>query len=385
MTTLLAAALLVVSVDGLDQRYLDNPSLKIPNLRRILREGESSSGVTGIVPTVTWPSHTTIISGAEAWDHGILSNRRPATEGGDYYWSVNLLKVPTLLDVAAKARLRTATITWPVTVDAPVAFNLPEYFRRRRGGSMDTPSICSKAKPATLCQDIAARFPSFQQEWMDDRTRTLATRYLLQDVKADAVFVHLVDLDSEAHDNGPFTTEAHAIVERTDELIGDMLRALPKGGRFVLVSDHGFEAAAKEVNLSFAAARDKIAGIEPRGGFVIADSAPAADWLRSLAPDHGIGREIPAAEVDRFAPPWKGKFLFESAPGVWFGSGIDALFAKPHEIGNHGHWPTRYRSVYAAWGPGIRPARLPAMRLTEIANRLTTLLKLEPPVKMKER
>lgn len=374
MTPFLAAALLVVSVDGLDQRYLDNPSLKIPNLRRVLKEGESAKGVIGIVPTVTWPSHTTILTGATAWEHGILSNRRPAEEGGDYYWSVKLLKRPTLLDAAAKAGLKTATITWPVTVDAPVAFNLPEYFRRRRGGSMDTVSICSKAKPATLCQDIAARFPSFQQEWMDDRTRTQATRYLLQNAKADAVFVHLVDLDSEAHDNGPFTTEAHAIVERTDELIGDMLAALPPGGRFVLVSDHGFEAATKSVNLKFAAARDNVTGVSPRGGFVVADSPSAAAWLRQLSPEHAIGREIPTAEVARFAPPLAGKIVFEPAPGAWFGPGNDVFIAKPHETGNHGHWPTRYRSVYAAWGPGIRPARLPEMGLGEIAGRLAQLI-----------
>ena len=377
MTTLLAAALLVVSVDGLDQRYLDNPSLKIPNLRRVIKDGEASKGVIGIVPTVTWPSHTTIISGVSAWDHGILSNRRPAEEGGDYYWSVSLLKRPTLLDAAAKAGLKTATITWPVTVDAPVAFNLPEYFKRRRGGSMDTPSICSKAKPATLCQDISARFPSFQQEWMDDRTRTLATRYLLQDANADAVFVHLVDLDSEAHDNGPFTVEANAIVERTDDLIGEMLTALPKSGRFVLVSDHGFEKAVKSVNLKFAAGRDKIAGIEVRGGFVIADGVPAAAWLRRLSPEHGIGREIPAAEIARFAPPLTGKFIFEPAPGVWFGPGNDVLVAKPHETGNHGHWPTRYRSVYAAWGPGISPAVLPEMTLSEITERLSSFLSVK--------
>lgn len=377
MTTLLAAALLVVSVDGLDQRYLDNPSLKIPNLRRLMKGGEAAKGVIGIVPTVTWPSHTTIISGASAWEHGILSNRRPAEEGGDYYWSASLLKRPTLLDAAAKGGLKTATITWPVTVDAPVAFNLPEYFKRRRGGSMDTPSICSKAKPATLCQDISARFPSFRQEWMDDRTRTLATRYMLQNAKADAVFVHLVDLDSEAHDNGPFTVEANAIVERTDDLIGEMLTALPHDGRFVLVSDHGFERAVKTVNLKFAAARDKIDGIDVRGGFVVAGAAPAAAWLRQLSPEHGIGREIPGTEIARFAPPLTGKFLFEPALGVWFGPGNDVLVAKPHETGNHGHWPTRYRSVYAAWGPGISPAVLPEMTLGEIAKRLAGFLSVK--------
>lgn len=83
--TLFLATLLVVSVDGLDQRYLetaDQLGLKIPNLRKLMREGEFSRGVIGVVPTVTWPSHTTLITGATAEEHGILSNRRPAVSRG---------------------------------------------------------------------------------------------------------------------------------------------------------------------------------------------------------------------------------------------------------------------------------------------------------------
>src|SRR6185369_2871404 len=114
--------LLVVSIDGLDQRYLKNVDalgLKIPNIRRLIREGQWSQGVVGVVPTITWPSHTTIITGVEPSVHGIQTNRMPASQGGDYPWSVKLLKVQTLLDAAHKAGMKTAAITWPVTVDAP--------------------------------------------------------------------------------------------------------------------------------------------------------------------------------------------------------------------------------------------------------------------------
>src|SRR5271168_3014193 len=82
--------LVVISVDGLDNRYLlnaDRLGLKIPNLRRMMREGQFSRGVIGVVPTVTWPSHTTIITGVDPVVHGILGNQRPKSEGGEYYWS----------------------------------------------------------------------------------------------------------------------------------------------------------------------------------------------------------------------------------------------------------------------------------------------------------
>src|SRR6202040_2301390 len=108
LATSLAAKqpLVVISVDGLDDRYLldaDRMGLKIPNLRRMIREGQVSRGVIGVVPTVTWPSHTTIITGVDPIVHGILGNQRPKSEGGDYYWSESLIRTPTLLRAAHEA------------------------------------------------------------------------------------------------------------------------------------------------------------------------------------------------------------------------------------------------------------------------------------------
>jgi hypothetical protein len=97
-----------------------------------------------------------------------------------------------------------------------------------------------------------------------------------------------------------------------------------------------------------------------------------------LGPEYGVGREIPPDELKRLAPPWAGDRVFEPAPGIWFGFATDALFGKPRETGNHGHWPTRYRAVYLEWGAGIAPGRLPEMPMTDEAGRIASLLKLNP-------
>jgi predicted AlkP superfamily pyrophosphatase or phosphodiesterase len=373
--------LLVISVDGLDQRYLrdcDRLGLKIPHLRQLIREGQWSEGVVGVVPTITWPSHTTILSGVDPSMHGIRSNRLPAEEGGDYPWSVKLLKARTLLDAAHDAGLKAATVTWPVTVDAPVQFNLPEYFQRRRGGSMDTRSIESRSTPRDLVTRIAAMFPSFRQEWMDDRTRTQAVVFLLKTEKPDLLLVHLVDLDSEEHDNAPFSSEANAILEYTDELVGQMMDALPKGSLLALVSDHGFEKVDAEVNLDALSAKTGVAGVRPLGGLVLADTPKASAFLRQTSEDaqYGIGRAIPREELMRYAPQFaNADSAFEAAPGFMFAGGATGeIVAKPREIGNHGHWPARYRSVYVMWGPGISARRLPEMSLKDIAGRLASVL-----------
>jgi len=99
--------LVLVSVDGLDQRYLrdcDKLKLKIPNLRKLMREGAMADGVVGEVPTITWPEHTTIITGVPPAVHGIQQNQR---------WDYSLIKVKTLWSDLKAQGLTSAAITWP--------------------------------------------------------------------------------------------------------------------------------------------------------------------------------------------------------------------------------------------------------------------------------
>lgn len=227
-------------------------------------------------------------------------------------------------------------------------------------------------------------FASFRQEWMDDRTRTQAVVYLLRTVHPDPTIVHLVDLDSEEHDNAPFSPESNAILEYTDELIGQMIAALPAGYAVAVVSDHGFERVDTEVNLSALAAKRGVTGLRAAGAIAIAETGAAADFVRETARDarYGIGRQIPKEEVMRFAPQYgNAEAVFESGPGFMFAfAGKDGeIFTKPREIGNHGHWPMRYRSVYILWGPGIRAARLDEFSIKEIAGKLAAVVGVKFP------
>ena len=255
--------LLVISVDGLDWRYLrdrDAMGLKIPVLRRLMAQG-AAARVVGVWPTVTWPSHTSIITGARPDQHGILSNAARGAAFTESYWSAKTLKARTLWQCAGQAGLTTAAVTWPVTVDAAITWNLPEAAMRRNGGSMDLDSVEATATPG-LAADITALYPSFAQQWVDDRTRTQAVLYLLRKKQPDLILAHLVDLDSEAHDQGPFDKNADAVLERTDELIGDVVAALPKDYDLVVTSDHGFERLDRIANL---AAALKDAGVKGEG------------------------------------------------------------------------------------------------------------------------
>jgi predicted AlkP superfamily pyrophosphatase or phosphodiesterase len=383
-----AHKLLVVSVDGLDWRYVrdcDQLGLRIPNVRRLLKESRYAGGVIGVWPSFTWPSHTTLITGVRPDQHGILGNRRPQSEGGDYYWTVDLLKSPTLWQAVHARGWTSASVTWPVTTNAPIDFNLPEFFLRRQGGSMDLQGIASKASP-NLVDEISRAYPSFPQQWVDDRTRTLAVLYLLRAKHPDLLLVHLVDLDSEAHDQGPFGPNANAVMERTDELIGQMVNALPKDYDFALISDHGFERVDKTANPRVLLARSGVTGeIQPMGGIVTTTDASVAAFLRKAAADpaNGIGREIPRAELMQYAPRLSSVVAaFEPAEHVMFGQAESGeYFTPPYEKGDHGFWPTRrdYRSVFLISGPGIPGGAEPEMQMIDIASRLARLLGLQFP------
>jgi predicted AlkP superfamily pyrophosphatase or phosphodiesterase len=374
---LLASAqtpLVVISVDGLDHRYLrdaDKLGLKVPHMRRLMKEGEMASGVVGVLSTVTWPSHTSLITGKRPDEHGIRGNRRPREEGGDYYWSVSLLKAPTLWQAAEKAGMKTAAITWPVTVDAGISYNLPEAFAKRQGGWMDLASIAAKGTPG-LVDKITAFDKSFQQEWMDDRTRAIATVYMLKKTDAKLILLHFVDHDAVAHDHGPFTKESLAELERTDTYIGQIVAAAPKSATICLTADHGFERIDRMINVASL-------NVQSLSGVVIARTPEEAARLKNAPAEFAIGREIPRAELSRFVPfITNAVTAYEPVEHAQFTRDLanTAITLPPHERGNHGQWPARadYRSTFILRGLGIKAGKTPEIDMLSIAGRLARVL-----------
>src|ERR1700744_2266769 len=72
-----AAPVLMISIDGMKPEYVtqaDAHGLKVPYLRSLMRDGPFASGVPGVWPTITYPSHTTMVTGVSPAEHGILSN-----------------------------------------------------------------------------------------------------------------------------------------------------------------------------------------------------------------------------------------------------------------------------------------------------------------------
>ena len=122
--TVHAKPALMISIDGLKPEYVTHASdhgVQLPTLRRFLTEGSYADGVVPVLPSVTYPDHTTLITGVWPEEHGIYNNALFDPDrklNGAWYWYAESIRVPTLWDAVHQAGIRTASVSWPVSVNA---------------------------------------------------------------------------------------------------------------------------------------------------------------------------------------------------------------------------------------------------------------------------
>jgi len=233
-----AQSLLVISVDGMRPDYVlkaDEHGLKIPHLRKLLVEGAHASGVRGVLPTVTYPSHTTILTGVTPSRHGIPSNlvADPLGKNLDgWYWYAEDIRVPTLWEAAARAGMKVGSVSWPVSVGAKgVDYLIPEYWRAPKGP--DDLKLLRAISTPGLMQEIEKSagpyFTDLDAGIEGDQQRTRYAAAILRDKKVQLMTVHLAALDHIEHESGPFSPEANAALEKLDILLHDHVVVGRKG------------------------------------------------------------------------------------------------------------------------------------------------------------
>ena len=123
---------ILITVDGLAAYHLFDESLEIPNLRQLITQGAMAESSETVFPSVTHPSHTTLVTGRLPIEHGVLNNNMRNRVTGETYHVTNKtraesVKVPTLFDIAKKHGLTTAAFFWPETkADGSIDLNMPE-------------------------------------------------------------------------------------------------------------------------------------------------------------------------------------------------------------------------------------------------------------------
>ncbi|MEE9288635.1 MAG: alkaline phosphatase family protein, partial [Bacteroidota bacterium] len=76
----------LVSIDGLRPEFYLDDRYPLPTLRILKEQGAHAKGVRGVYPTVTYPSHTTMVTGATPAQHGIYYNEVFNRKGDSRRW-----------------------------------------------------------------------------------------------------------------------------------------------------------------------------------------------------------------------------------------------------------------------------------------------------------
>jgi predicted AlkP superfamily pyrophosphatase or phosphodiesterase len=245
----------LVSIDGLAASYLDDPRAEMPTLRKLAKAGASAKGMITSFPSVTWPSHTSLITGVQPAKHGVIGNSvwsrtldRALTYIGDpELTKAEAIKVPTLYDVAHKAGLKCGSVIWPCC-NAADSLNwvIPDAGRPDLHAKYTSPGFVDELGKAGIDISKLGEWGWNKDKSFDrDVLYTRVTGYLLEKQKANLVLVHIVTPDGVEHAYGPHTPEAYKAVNESDQRVAEiwnMLQEPPFAGRSTLfvVSDHGF-------------------------------------------------------------------------------------------------------------------------------------------------
>lgn len=219
------ARVILISIDGLMPSSYTMSGSQVPNLRMLARDGVWAEGVIGVLPTVTFPSHTTLITGVEPAVHGIVDNRILDPENrsdGAWFYYARDIKVPTL-PMAARARgLRAAAVTWPATVGMDLDYVVPEYFRSDHEENLSM--LKALTTPRTLLEAVENTRGKTSGWPQTDRDRT-DTRL---DSSRRAVAICRPSPRLEGHDHNGRPVIWHSTVRRIIPRLREILCGSPR-------------------------------------------------------------------------------------------------------------------------------------------------------------
>ncbi|HEU5260124.1 MAG TPA: ectonucleotide pyrophosphatase/phosphodiesterase, partial [Gemmatimonadales bacterium] len=287
----------LISVDGLwarDLQRAESAGVPLPILDSLRRAGALAAGVVGSFPSVTFPSHTTMITGVRPARHGIYSNQRPwaPTDTGPdaraWYWEADLVRVPTLFDAAHAAGRKTAAIYWPVTARHPsLDYNIPDAWDPRADDS--TLAVLRRWGTPGLLDSLRA--PDVGQ--VSDSLRAVWAAQIIRRWDPDLLLLHLLDVDHWKHETGPAGDSVWAALRRADRHIGWVLDALhdqPRATTVIVTSDHGFLRYRRILRPGV---------LLTRAGLVTLDSAGrVADWVAGIVGNGGSAMFLPRDATD---------------------------------------------------------------------------------------
>lgn len=408
----------LISIDGLRPEFYLDPAWGMVNLRQAMKTGSYAEGVRGSFPTVTYPSHTTMVSGVLPAKHGIYYNVpvEPLGVTGKWFWYYKDIKVPTLWTAAKNAGLTTAGVSWPVTVGAPIDYNLPEYviLPQNKGEKKDEiKALYQESNPKSLFQEVQdnaigklGEFGATLDDNTNDQNKSRMAAYILRKYKPGFLAIHIGLTDHFQHEEGRDGDKVRWAVTGVDVALKTLFDAVEMAGlkdntTFIITGDHGFVDIHTQFNPNVMLAKaglyndaDKSnwkAYFQASGGSAFLhlrdpnDKATLEKVNKALAElPQGIKKlyhiltrqEIAAAQGDPNAA-----LALAGYQGLNFRATAKGEMLTAAKGGTHGYMPTDFKEIqtgFVAFGRRIKQgAVLPLIGQEDIAPLIANLLNIQ--------
>jgi predicted AlkP superfamily pyrophosphatase or phosphodiesterase len=259
-----APIVILISIDGLAAYNLDDPKTDLPTIRWMAANGARAERMETVFPSVTWPTHTTLVTGVPPGKHGVLANayydraqnKKIPLLPDPLFDKEEIVKVPTIYDVAQNAGLKTAGVNWPASRNARhLNWQVADVGDQAIYERTATPSLWAELKAKGIPVEKQAEWAKggnlnkAMRDWMYTRI----AQHILQTHRPNVLVIHYVTVDSFAHTNGGHSPEVAWGGNDSDNRVRELMETVKAAGladrtTFFVTADHGFADFSKNIN-----------------------------------------------------------------------------------------------------------------------------------------
>ena len=418
--------LIVISADAMVDA--DLPLLfEQPVFKDIMPRLSLMEKVRTIYPTVTYPAHTSMASGAYPDRHGVTSNeeREPGMTGVlPWCWFHRSSKVKDIFDAAHEAGYTTAAVYWPVTGNHPgIDYLIDEYWPQDENDTLVEAFRRAGSSEEVIKKVIEGNIQGARMRYHPESDE-MGKRFvvaMIREFRPDVLFFHPANIDHSRHATGLFSEDVSQSVVDTATWLGEIIQATKDAGvyeetNFVLMSDHGQMNVNRVIHPNVLLADNGLIKLgengEPVSWDAFAHSVGMASYvylrkgaddelrqrvyklLKHLAEEgiYGFNEVFTRDEIDekeRLSDDFE--FVLETDGYTSFGQRLTrplvTNYGDPknndYRLGHatHGYLPDKGpQPVFMAWGPDFVPGlRLERRPIVDIPCTLAKLLGVELP------
>lgn len=403
----------IISVDALNAGDFDTIK-ELPNFKSLINNGSYVREVVGVYPTLTYPSHTSIVTGTYPNKHGIVNNKKNqlGVKSPEWFWYSKDIKVPTVYDLAKKKNLTVGAIAWPVTAGANIDYNYPEIWTLKTGE--DEEELIKNNGTASFVSLIRNKYGKKLKERKQpelDNFIADSSVFLIKNKKPDLTLIHLGELDAKRHGTGANSPEVKDVLKSQDERIGRIIEATKAADTydnttFIILGDHGFIDIQNKVNLNVALKNEDLISVDKDDNIIAwsasVDSCDGTAYvylkdkndtvlknkvesiLRQYQADNNYGIEevYTKTDVEKFNANPEADFMLEAKDGFFFSNDWqgDVVIEKSKALGTHGFSPNKpnYNTFFLVSGAKAQKgAVIPKASLVDEGPTMAKLLQIE--------